>query len=94
VYKNVLKRVCDRGCAPDPIGGAYSATPRRPFITEGRERQGESKVILTAGISVLASSAKLPTGLYITDFVKKWQTPHFRRSAQKRNGITPCVCMI
>jgi len=30
-----------------------------------------------------------------TDFVKKWQTPHFRRSGiQKRYGITPCMCKI
>jgi len=32
-----------------------------------------------------------------TDLVKKWQTPHFRRSGiQERNGITPCIaiCMI
>jgi len=30
-----------------------------------------------------------------TDFVKKWQNPHFRRSGiQKENGITPCICMI
>jgi len=29
----------------------------------------------------------------VTDFVKKWQTPHFRRSAiQKGNGISQPQC--
>jgi len=29
-----------------------------------------------------------------TSFVKKWQTPHFRRSGiQNWNGVTPCICM-
>ena len=30
-----------------------------------------------------------------TNFVQKWQTPHFRRAGiQKQNEITPCRCMI
>ena len=44
--------------------------------------------------AVTSKDPLFPTGLSM-HLAPSWQTPHFRHSViQKRNGITPCICMI